>query len=73
MGKKFSLSSKANGQVTKKMTSPNHRDKGTSASQNTSTKSGSRPMGSKFPIAVSSPMNPQHLDSRHVKGALGSK
>lgn len=35
--------------------------------------SGARPTKSAFGIETSAPMKPRHLDSRHVKGALGVK
>lgn len=43
--------------------------KGTSAKQNTSVGSGSRPTKSMYPIKTSAPMEPQKL-SRAPKGAL---
>jgi hypothetical protein len=35
--------------------------------------SGSRPTMSKHELPTSAPSAPRHLDSRHVKGALGVK
>ena len=65
---KFSLSTPE--KHVKIMSSTRHRNPAGSAAQNTATKSGSRPMAAKYPIPVSSPSHPQHLDSRHVKSAL---
>lgn len=46
--------------------------KGSSAPQNTSVGSGSRPTKAKFSIPTSAPMDPHGLDGRMVKGYLGS-
>lgn len=43
-----------------------------SASQNTSTGSGSRPGSTRFPIESSAPANPRMLDRDPPKGWLGS-
>ena len=45
--------------------------KGTSATQNTSVGSGSRPTPSKFKIPTSAPTDPHGLDGRKTPGALG--
>lgn len=44
--------------------------KGTSAPQNTSVGSGSRPVRSKIDIASSAPSDPYGLDGRKTSGAL---
>jgi len=46
------------------------QEKGSSAPQNTSVGSGSRPTKSTMPIHSSAPMDPYGLDGRKTKGSL---
>lgn len=56
--------------ISKSPTLPIH-DHGTSAPQNTSVGSGSRPTTSSIKIETSAPMDARGLDGRETPGALG--